>query len=336
METDRLNEEIRHLTERLDRREIAEADYEKERQRLLGVAGHARPVDPFAVPEGDSYHPRRPTRLSDLAPGMEIGPEDNRFRLVREIGGGAMGRVWLAHDLAEEELEGGERYKALKVVNPLLQDSPRALEMLKREAMQASRLSHPNIINVYGWRQGRDGWPFVVMDYLEGRDLDRLLLDEGRPGLSWERTLELLKPIADALDYAHAQHIIHRDLKPGNVFITQEGEVRLLDFGLAYRLHRSSSMVKVQESSSSGTPEYMSPEAFAAGVPDKAQDIYALACISYEMLTGDPPYSREAVVQRSPDFMPGKPELLTEAAWRCSNRGWPTARNTALTVLVNW
>jgi serine/threonine protein kinase len=163
--------------------------------------------------------------------------------------------------------------------------------------------------------RGGDGWLFIVMDYLEGRDLDRLLLDEGNPGLSWTRTLELLKPLADGLDYAHAQHVIHRDLKPGNVFITHEGEVKLLDFGLAYRLHRSSSQVHVQENSSSGTAQYMPPGAFVAGAPDKAQDIYALACLAYEMLTGEPPYSPEAAIQRRPDWMPAKPEALTEAAW---------------------
>ena len=278
--------------------------------------------DPFATPEGDSYRPRRPTRLADLVPGMEIGPEDNRFRLVREIGGGAMGQVWLAHDLAEEELEGGERYKALKVVNPLLQDLPRPLKALKTEALRASRLSHPNIINVYGWRQGRDGWLFVVMDYLEGQDLDRLLLEEGQPGLSWERSLALLKPIAEALDYAHAHHTIHCDLKPGNVFITKEGEVKLLDFGLAYRLHRSSSMVNVRETGSSGTPQYMPPEAFMAGEQHKARDIYALACLVYEMLTGEPPYTPEAAVGRSPDMLPSRPEELTEAAWEVLKAGF--------------
>ncbi len=181
------------------------------------------------------------------------------------------------------------------------------------------------MINVRGWRQGRDGWLFVVMDYLEGRDLDRLLLDElddSKPGLSWERTLALLEPIAAGLDYAHAQGILHRDLKPGNVFITQRREVKLLDFGLAYRLHRSSTMIGIQETDASGTPEYMPPEAFVAGEPDKARDIYALACLTYEMLTGEPPFSPGAARWRNPELMmPGKPGVLTEAAWEVLKSG---------------
>ena len=184
MDREQLNEELRYLRESLKRGEITDAFYQQAVARLRTSAGSAWPNDPFDNAKGDSYTPRRVTRLLDLLPNQEIGPGDNRFRLVREIGGGAMGRVWLAHDLEEEKLEGGERYKALKVVNPQLQDSPRALELLKREAVRAAKLSHPTIVNVYGWRQGRDGWLFVVMDYLEGRDLDRLLLEEGKPGLS--------------------------------------------------------------------------------------------------------------------------------------------------------
>lgn len=186
-----------------------------------------------------------------------------------------MGQVWLARDLKEEELEGGECFKALKIVHPHLQDHPRALQALKREASRASKLSHPNIINVYDWRQGRDGWVFVVMDYLQGRDLDQVLLDEGEM-LSWNRALELLQPIVAALDYAHNQGIVHRDLKPGNIFVTDKGEIKLLDFGLAYQLRRSSSRISTTAADTSGTVVYMPPEAHLGGTPGSPeQDFHA-------------------------------------------------------------
>ena len=131
----------------------------------------------------------------------------------------------------------------------------------------------------------------------------------------------MLEPIAAGLDYAHGQGILHRDLKPGNIFITQRQEIKLLDFGLAYRLHRSSTMVGIQETDASGTPEYMPPEAFVAGEPDKARDIYALACLTYEMLTGEPPFSPKAARLRNPELLPGKPSGLTEAAWEVLKSG---------------
>jgi formylglycine-generating enzyme required for sulfatase activity len=273
-----------------------------------------------------SQGPRRTTLLDTLKADMDIGPADNRFRLVKEIGGGGMGRIWLARDLEEEALEGSECYKALKVVNPLLRSDARALAALKREALRAARLSHPHIINVYGWRQGEDDWPFVVMDYLEGRDLDRLLLEEGQPGLRWERTLELLRPMADALDYAHKSRLIHRDLKPSNVFITTAGELKLLDFGLAYQLRHSRHLVAGQDMDSGGTPEYMPPEAFAAGQPHPAQDIYALACMAYELLTGEPPYKPAAAVQRNPQLLPDKPDALNDTAWAVLKSGFAYRR----------
>ncbi len=273
-----------------------------------------------------SQGPRRPTLLDSLKADMEIGPPDNRFRLVKEIGGGGMGRIWLARDLEEGALEGGDCYKALKVVNPLLRSDARALAALKQEAYRAARLSHPHIVNVYGWRQGEDGWPFVVMDYLEGHDLDRLLLEEGQPGLRWERTLELLRSMAEALDYAHQRSLIHRDLKPSNVFITTAGELKLLDFGLAYQLRQSSHLVAGQDMDSGGTPEYMPPEAFVAGQPHPAQDIYALACMAYELLTGEPPYKPVVAVQRNPLLLPDKPDVLNGAAWTVLKSGFAYRR----------
>ncbi len=113
------------------------------------------------------------------------------------------------------------------------------------------------IINIFSDHRGSDGWLFVEMEYLEGRDLERYIFEESEDGLGVDRTLALLKPIAEALDYAHSRPkpLIHRDLKPGNVFITKEDEIKLLDFDLAYQLRSSSSAVNIQEAGLSGTVE---------------------------------------------------------------------------------
>jgi len=304
---------------------IPAEEYRQRRKILLDAhLGGARPGNRPRQPEPRS--PRRPSLLDQLKPGKVIGPTDSRFLLLQEIGGGGMGRIWKARDLGKEDLEGGQHHKALKVIAPQLQDHPRALEDLKREAIRASELSHPNVVNVYGWRQGADGWLFIVMDYLEGRDLDQVLLDEGQPGLGWERTLRILEPMVAALDHAHREHrLVHRDLKLGNVFITERGMVKLLDFGLAYRLRRSSTIVDVEEMGRSGTPVYMPPEAHVGSVAETdsvSQDIYALACMTYEMLMGDTPYSREAAIYRSPELLPNAPPMLTPAAWEVLRQGF--------------
>lgn len=307
---------------------IPAEEYQQRRKILLdahlGAAKQQQTSHRQTQPEPRS--PRRPSLLDQLKPGKVIGPTDNRFLLLQEIGGGGMGRIWKARDLGKEDLEGGQHHKALKVIAPQLQDHPRALEDLKREAIRASELSHPNVVNVYGWRQGPDGWLFVVMDYLEGRDLDQLLLDEGQPGLGWERTLRILEPMVAALDHAHREHhLVHRDLKLGNVFITERGMVKLLDFGLAYRLRRSSTIVDMEEMGRSGTPVYMPPEAHVGSIAETdsvSQDIYALACMTYEMLMGDTPYSREAAIYRSPELLPNAPPMLSPVAWEVLRKGF--------------
>jgi len=315
-----IKQHFKQLQNLLDEGLITQQQFEQRSEALLDELGGTS-----TQAKDGGYTPRRQT-LVELTPGMQIGPEERCFELVKELGGGAMGRVWLARDRVEESLEGGIRYKALKVVAPELLHAPRALENLKREAMRASQLAHPNIVNVHYFTQGPDKWLFVVMEYLKGQDLDQYLLERGEQGLGLERTLAILKPIAKGLDYAHSrpEAVIHRDLKPGNIYLDQNGEVKILDFGLAYQLRKSASRSAIQADvqSSSGTVEYMPPEAFLAGKPHPAQDLYALACITYELLTGEPPYSAELAPHRTPQTpMPPMPEALSDAKWQILQQG---------------
>ena len=247
-----LNDKLRQLKALFDDGLVDRAEYDERRARLLDEwqrPPSAPGPDPHATP------------IPDLHPGLELGPGDKRYRLVKFLGGGGMGQVWLARDLAEEEVEGRECLKAVKLVHPeLLQRRPRAEADLMKEAIKARELRHEHIVSVYDWRRGPDGWALVVMEHLAGGTLRDLLETEGAPGLPLARVLTLLRPLVEALEYAHARGVIHRDIKPDNVMLTASGVVKLVDFGLAFQLRRTASASGLKAALPLWTPEYVAPE----------------------------------------------------------------------------
>ena len=141
---------------------ISQDEFDQKKAEILGLNKTESTTTDFTPQSG--------TDIS-LNEGTEIGSIERKFRLVKEIGGGAMGRVWQARDLAEEAAFDNKHsvYKALKVVTPALMHSSRAVKNLKKEAIRASKLSHPNIININGWHVGTEGWLFIEMEFLEGQ-----------------------------------------------------------------------------------------------------------------------------------------------------------------------
>ena len=178
-----------------------------------------------------------------LMQGQEIGPQNRRYRLERLIAQGGMGQVWQATDLATHAELGHSAMVAVKILPPVLTQSASHAKLLIEEATQARRLAHEHIVRVYEWAQDpATASYFIIMECLEGEDLDSLLAREG--SLSLERVQQLLAPIGEALKYAWDKHkLVHRDIKPGNVFLTQRGDVKLLDFGIAARARRSASSI---------------------------------------------------------------------------------------------
>ncbi len=322
-----LNAQLDQLRKALEAGHIGPEEFDRLKAQLLvrfgGTGGYVPSPATVVEDPGRAYVPAPVTRLDDLAGDMEIGPPGGRFRLIRRIGAGGMGHVWLARDLGREERLGGERLKALKLVHPQLQDHGPALERLKAEAERAADLSHQHIVNVLDWRQGPDGWLFVIMEYLEGQNLAERLHAAGGRGLPVDVIHRLLPPIAQALDHAHEHKVLHRDLKPANIFLCTDGGLKLLDFGLAAELHTSASALKQPDAS--GTCEYMAPEAHRLEPATRAQDIYALACVVYEMFTGHPPLSCDAAVKRAlsprPGPLPKLSEALSDATWKVLARG---------------
>ena len=197
----------------------------------------------YAPPGGSASSAPPPVRQGTelgLMSGQEIGPQNRRYRLERLIGMGGMGQVWQATDLATHAELGHSDLVALKILPPQLTQSAIHAKLLIEEATQARKLAHENIVRVYEWAQDpATSSYFIIMEYLEGQDLDAYLAAQGP--LPLEAVYRLLSPVGDALQYAWDRHkLVHRDIKPGNVFLTQRGDIKLLDFGIASRASRLS------------------------------------------------------------------------------------------------
>ena len=222
-----------------------------------------------------------------------------RYRVVRQLGQGGMGSVWLAEDT---KLDGFK--VAIKMLPSVLVNNKRAYAQVKAEALVSLKLSHPNIVTVRAFEE-EGGSPFLVMDYIDGQTLDDYLAEKGK--LTEDETVRLLKPVAAALDYAHSQGVVHRDVKPGNIMIRKDGTPFVLDFGIAREIQET--MTRVTGKLSSGTLLYMSPEQLNGDAPKPAQDIYSFAALVYECLTGVPPFVRggieDQIKHKTPDSLPG-------------------------------
>jgi formylglycine-generating enzyme required for sulfatase activity len=214
-------------------------------------------------------------------------PSDfDEFHLERLLGQGAMGRVYLAHD---RTLERQVAVKFLIALRPGAQ----ANETLQKEGRAIARLHHPNVMTVF--RVGEvEGHPYLVSEYVEGESLDKLALP-----LPWRRVLSLGVKMARGLTAAHRQGVLHRDIKPSNVFLTAEGEVKLLDFGLAEIADPGSLSVSEPQRRVVGTPRYMAPELFTQSSATPRSDIYSLGLVLYELCTGELPRRRREPAARA-------------------------------------
>ncbi|MHA5047101.1 serine/threonine-protein kinase [Streptomyces sp. SD15] len=207
-----------------------------------------------------------------------------RYELTHELGRGGMGVVWAAHDR-----EHG-REVAIKLLAPrALGAEPTMLERrFLREARLTSRLHHPGIPAVHD-HGSHEGELYLVMELVPGRALDAVLKGEGP--LSVEYAADVARRTADVLAYAHGQGVVHRDLKPSNLMITPDGEIKVLDFGVAAALDPQPGETRFTAANATpGTVVYMAPEQ-AVGKTVPASDLYSLGCVLYELLTGAPPFT---------------------------------------------
>jgi len=225
---------------------------------------------------------RSPERTSTLRPGSSgverrIGP----YRLLRELGHGGMGTVFLAAR-ADEQFE---KRVALKVVRG--SDSAEVIRFFRRERQILAGLEHPNIARLLDGGTTDDGLPYFVMEHVEGEPIDRYC--DARK-LAIPERLKLFEEACSAVQYAHRSLVVHRDLKPGNILVTGEGVPKLLDFGIAKLLNPGVAGVGSGETIVAMTPEYASPEQVRGRALTTGTDVYSLGVILYELLTGQRPY----------------------------------------------
>jgi eukaryotic-like serine/threonine-protein kinase len=229
-----------------------------------------------------------------------------RYQLRQKIGEGGMGTVFIAHD---SELD---REVAVKMLAAALVNDPEVLERFEREAKLTAGLDHPNIVPIYD--VGRhDTRPFIVMKLLQGDTLAGVLRQKG--GFTSDETLKLMKQLAAGLDYIHQRGFIHRDIKAGNIFLSGDGHATILDFGILRSRKPSSSLTRT--GMVMGTPHYMAPEqAMGLKDVDHRVDLYALAVVLFECLTGTLPFEADSelrLIQMQAHSPP--PEILDRAPW---------------------
>jgi eukaryotic-like serine/threonine-protein kinase len=212
-----------------------------------------------------------------------------QFQILQKIGSGGMGSVYKAAQPAMN------RMVAVKILHPKLANRKDLVSRFRREARAMSHLTHPNTVKVLLYGELDDGSLYIVMEHLEGKNLNQVVRKEGP--LPVERAIPVLIQVCGALQEAHLQGIVHRDLKPENIFLSTNGGLKdfpkVLDFGLAKvteRELRPGSVMLTQEGMVFGTPEFMSPEQAQGKVLDSRSDIYSLATILYEVLTGKLPF----------------------------------------------
>jgi peroxiredoxin len=246
--------------------------------------------------KGDRWDPPTPE---------ELEAQLTKYQVLELIGHGGMGAVYKGWQTSLE------REVAIKVLPPALMDEDFTARF-KQEARTMARLSHPAIVSVYDFDETADGLCYIVMEYVEGTDVQRMIASEGI--LSPDHALAIAINVSDALSYAHEHGIIHRDIKPANVMVDTEGRVKVADFGLA-KVTQEGAALLTGTNVSLGTPGYIAPEVLTAGMNlDGRVDLYSVGVMLYAMLTGKVPHGRfEAASERVPGLDPHFDDIVNRA-----------------------
>jgi serine/threonine-protein kinase len=208
-----------------------------------------------------------------------IGKQIQHYRIISELGEGGMGKVYKAFDTKLE------RYVAIKFLSPHLLNDKIFLDRFKTEGKNHAKLSHPNIVLVYGFIEYND-LVGLIIEFVEGITIENLIQKYKRLNLIY--SLKIIRQVLIALEYAHSKGLIHRDIKPSNIIIDKNGIAKLMDFGISKSIHSKTDLTRMGRNV--GTILYMSPEQISNQESTAKTDLYSLAITLYEMISGAPPY----------------------------------------------
>jgi serine/threonine-protein kinase len=233
--------------------------------------------------------PDAPSPPAADPPGADLsGRTLGEFEVLRKIGSGGMGQVYLARQLSLK------RQVALKLLRKDLANNPTAMQRFEAEAQAIATLNHPNIVQVFGAGES-DGLRYMALEYVDGRNLREHLARKGPPELPV--ALSIMKQIAAALQRAHEQGLVHRDIKPENILVTKKVEVKVTDFGLSRFFNDPGAVNLTQSGVTLGTPLYLSPEQAQGKAVDHRSDLYSFGVTCYHLLAGEPPFRGASAVE---------------------------------------
>jgi serine/threonine-protein kinase len=290
------------------------------------------PPVPIATPAAASASGTPGLDYQKLVPGTRLL---DRYSVIRRIGGGGFGSVYLAEDVVvKEEL-------VLKVLSPQFTVDENMIRRFVQELKLTRRISHKNVIRIYDLIN-LGGAHAISMEYFPGRDLAQILKSDGR--LPVERVLRIANQVCEGLEAAHEIGIVHRDIKPGNILIGDKDQTKIVDFGLAAVKHSTLSRL-TQSGILVGTPEYISPEQITGADVDGRADLYSLAVVMYEMLTGQQPFSGdhavnvlfqhlESTAQPLRGFLPDLPESVEKLVLLAMSRS-PAQRPPSAAAMLD-
>jgi hypothetical protein len=271
-------------------------------------------TDGITIELADAAGSSQPAGAEPIPTGLEVGTIlRNRYLIEECLGNGGKGSVFKALDYHRSGLPTGQQYLAIKVLHQGSDSSEDMSRLLRRELQCSQALSHPNVVKVFDL--DRDGsLDFLTMELLEGELLSSLLTRYRPAPMPRSHAWSIIRQIAAGLQHAHERGIVHADLKPQNIYVTNSGEVRILDFGASHALTKDAD--GGAERATSLTLAYASCELLERHTPDPRDDLYALACVSYELLAGTHPFRRRCATEaKRAGMVAARPRDLSRRQW---------------------